>query len=347
MDDSFLERLRAEGVRESSGRFSLDERAAASRYVLIQKAEPSFFLLKLVQTAVCAGASRIQVTTSNRMVELEADVGELPERSFTHLRSAILAAHSAGAQVEWSHGLRARLTPPRAWWRPFESPWVSGLRSSLEERCWLNPVTMEVNGHSVNCGGADRWVGLPRIGRPGSSRNDPWLECPGQYLELADERTFRPGELFGVESLRHWHVRKVWQGARELAGTDRPRPHTALGVLEVPLDVELGNPSVPPRARLRVYCRYRGYSGKVFVVQEGVRLNALALELPVDAIVAWPEVTTDAEELTPRSIEPLQGRLREACEVVREALRPWVGRAGCRSALGLDPDSLREWLQGG
>lgn len=71
--DDLLEQLQVEGQKDSSGRFTLDARSAAPKLRAFRLANPYFYVLKLVQSAVASGAGRIQVTCSRRGVHLVHD----------------------------------------------------------------------------------------------------------------------------------------------------------------------------------------------------------------------------------------------------------------------------------
>ncbi len=90
-----LQELRGKGLLESTGSFTVDFDRALLHQRARRLADPSFFVLKLVQWAVASQATRIEVTCSRRSVVLQHD-GLLP----TSEELARLLSYATSASCE-------------------------------------------------------------------------------------------------------------------------------------------------------------------------------------------------------------------------------------------------------
>ncbi len=71
--DQLLESMRSQGREDSSGVFSLSPGKALEKLRDFRLPKEDYYILKLVQSAVAAGASRVEVTCTPTRVELSHD----------------------------------------------------------------------------------------------------------------------------------------------------------------------------------------------------------------------------------------------------------------------------------
>jgi len=83
--------LRAEGVEESLGSFSLDREKAREKMRQFQLAEPHRYVLELVQAAVCKGATRIRFDIDADDMRMQFDGQPFSLQDLEHLYSSLFA----------------------------------------------------------------------------------------------------------------------------------------------------------------------------------------------------------------------------------------------------------------
>ena len=83
--------LRGQGVEDSLGRFTLDREKAREKMRQFQLAEPHFYVLELVQAAVCKGATRIRFDIDADDMRMRFDGRPFTLEDLEHLYSSLFA----------------------------------------------------------------------------------------------------------------------------------------------------------------------------------------------------------------------------------------------------------------
>lgn len=361
--DSFLSHLKAEGIMDSHGAFTIDARLARSKMAAFQLSDPAGYVLKVVQAAVASGASTLEVKTGrdSLSISFDAEDGELTEPvivggavlrvsslhrcALRHLAVGLNAACGLVDELRWetpsgtlvltqegmsvqaqgsSNGLRFTARRKRSGFQWFKgTPFLEELRR-LSESCSYSPLNLRIDGREIERP-REAHACAPPVDHCGFAEPTVLLEgtSPGRGLRVY----YGPSDGYEAVAARRWIRRPGKKGPLMLHAWSGQGYEEAGAVF-----------SISPA--------FRG-EGTWQAVLDGVSLKPVSatLEHPAASMIFDAgELTTDLSEFCLVQDQALAEKLSELGAILRagvEAVSPQELEKALRDG-GLDDDRLPE-----
>ncbi|MBI3930335.1 MAG: hypothetical protein HY319_32665 [Armatimonadetes bacterium] len=363
--DDFLEEQKGLGKRESEGAFTLDLTRAQFKLGQYQSADPAFFLLKLVQAGVLAGARSIDIKllrwdvqvdlhglgegleSADRLLELLRNPLSEEESAARHLALALLSAtsrkpaflhwvfqHPAGGYAVDSAGGQSRLcrlypsprTTARFLFREGANP-----VAAAQHRAVLHQAVSHRCRYSTTEIRMDGWTVNRGVGsEPVPSA--PWL------AQLS--RPFLVGEYLCVDSVPSSDSLLAMDPRRRRVRCAEVGPSHGTGDFDVFLQLWEGVPrsgTFPCRWAIQLPAALEGPSS-LTLVRAGVTLDPVEIELGAPGVRVLGSSTglkTDLSEFQVtrgEAFDALVEEARAALEQLKRQVRDHVWMLECRPA---------------
>lgn len=141
-----IEDLEDDGVRDSSGEFTLDPREAERKLANFALARPEDYVLKLAQCAVAIGADEMHLRTSSSQVEVFWNGPSLNRDDLPGVMGHLLSAHSPANRRHLRHlaaGLRGAvgMSPSNLWLESGSGP--AAFRRTWRQDSWVDVARPE------------------------------------------------------------------------------------------------------------------------------------------------------------------------------------------------------------